>query len=248
MSYYNYRYHYPEITRREVLLSIAIVAIMVLFGLIIHGNINDSLMNKYQKYNTALHIENDADMFDYGMQTNIGDAFVYGELKAVDPVTYPELGGSYSYVKKVKEVYTMHTSTYTYKGRVRTRTYWSWDAVGSEDIHSDKISFLGIEFDYGTINFPSEYHIDTIDESGTVRYVYYASDASYTGSMYALLEDDTIKDTEFYADKTIEEAIDSLESGYEPVVFWVVWIVLTGVIVGVFYYADNHWLEDKKKK
>ena len=66
--------------------------------------------------------------------------------------------------------------------------------------------------------------------------------------MYALLENDTVKDTEFYADKTIAETIDSLESGYEPIVFWFGWIVLTGVIVGIFYYADNHWLEDKKKK
>ena len=218
---------------------------MTLFGLIIHGNMNDDLMNKYQKYNTALHIDSDANMFAYGMQTDIGDAFVYGELKALDTVTYPEIGGSYSYVKKVKEVYTRHTRTYTVNGKTRTSVYYSWDAVDSESIHCDKISFLDIEFDYGMIDFPSPYYIDTINESGTVRYVYYGNDLSYAGSMYAVLADETISETEFYNGQTIDEAIDGLESGWQIKVFWIIWVVITGVLVGVFYYIDNKWLEDR---
>lgn len=43
------------------------------------------------------------------MRTNAGNAFVYGDLKAVDTVTYPEIGGEYIYIEKVKERYTMHT-------------------------------------------------------------------------------------------------------------------------------------------
>ena len=30
------------------------------------------------------------------MRTNVGNAFVYGDLKAVDTVTYPEIGGEYT--------------------------------------------------------------------------------------------------------------------------------------------------------
>lgn len=41
-------------------------------------------------------------MFQYGMDTNVGNAFVYGDLKAVDTVTYPEIGGEYMYVEKLK--------------------------------------------------------------------------------------------------------------------------------------------------
>ena len=48
-------------------------------------------------------------MFQYGMDTNVGNAFVYGDLKAVDTVTYPEISGEYMYVEKVKERYTKHT-------------------------------------------------------------------------------------------------------------------------------------------
>lgn len=41
-------------------------------------------------------------MFQYGKDTNVGNAFVYGDLKAVDTVTYPEIGGEYMYVEKSK--------------------------------------------------------------------------------------------------------------------------------------------------
>jgi hypothetical protein len=118
---------------------------------------------EYQKYNAALQIDNDSDLFIYGMKTNVGNAFVYGDLKAVDYVTYPEIGGQYSYVEKVKERYTRHTRTVTktktVNGKQQTYTeteeYWTWDVVDRESKSSTKITFLDVEFDYGTINFPS---------------------------------------------------------------------------------------------
>ena len=105
MGYYSYgrRRHDFEITKREVLFSIVIIAVMTLIGFVIHGKISDNLMNEYQKYNTALQIDNNSEMFSYGMRTDIGNAFVHGDLKAVDTVTYPEIGGAYMYVEKIKE-------------------------------------------------------------------------------------------------------------------------------------------------
>ena len=142
-----------KITKREVLVSVIIVSVMLLLGIVIHGNINDQLMLEYQKYNTALQIENDSELFVYGMKTNVGNAFVYGDLKAIDTVTYPEIGGAYSYVEKVKERYTRHTRTVTktktVNGKTKTYTetevYYTWDKVDSWDKHSEKISFLEIE-------------------------------------------------------------------------------------------------------
>ena len=92
-----------EITKREVLFSIVIICVMLIIGIIISGNINDAVMEKQQEYITALQIDNDKDLFEYGMRTNVGNAFVYGELKAIDTVTFDEIDGEYSYVKKVKE-------------------------------------------------------------------------------------------------------------------------------------------------
>lgn len=86
------------ITKREVFVSIVIVCVMILFGVIIADGINDTVMERQQEFNTAVKIDNDKDLFEYGMKTNVGNAFVYGELKAVDTVTFDEIGGEYSYL------------------------------------------------------------------------------------------------------------------------------------------------------
>lgn len=236
------------ITKREVLVSVIIVLVMLLIGIVIHGNINDKLMLEHQKYNTALQIENDSDLFKYGMRTDVGNAFVYGDLKAVDTVTYPEIGGEYSYVEKVKEKYTMHTRTVTHTKSdgttyTTTETYWTWDYVDSWSMHSEKISFLDVEFNYGTIDFPSSNYITTQKESSTIRYKYYGTGTEYIGTLYAVLNDNTISETSFYNNQNIQETIEYLKSGLELVIFWILWILLTCGCVYGFYYLDNWWLE-----
>ncbi len=249
MNYYNsYRRKGDfEITKREILFSIAIIAFMLLIGTIIHGKISDSLMEEYQKYNTAMQIEQDNSLFVYGMKTDIGKAFIYGDLQAIDTVSYPDIDGKYMYVKKVKEKYTMHTRTVKSGKTYRTETYWTWDYAGEENKHSEKLSFLGVEFDYKKINIPSAKHIDTVSGGYHVRYVYEGVKNKYTGTLFTDLNNKTITDnSDFYSNKTIEETIKSLESGSELIIFWVCWVILTGVIVFVFYYFDNRWLEDKR--
>lgn len=243
-----------EITKREILFSIAIICIMLVFGVIISGNISESVIEKNQEYNTALQINNDKELFEYGMRTDVGNAFVYGDLKAIDTVSYDEISGEYSYVKKVKERYTRHTRTVTktktVNGKTQTYTetevYWTWDEVDRWEKHSEKISFLGVEFDYGMINFPSYDYIDTIKESSHIRYVYYGTGTEFQGTLYTKLIDNTIDGSGFYNNKTIEETIDRLETNWQVPLFWVAWVALTTGVVIAFYYIDNKWLEDKK--
>lgn len=121
-----------KITKREVIASISIIAIMLLIGVLISGKISDWMMDKNAEYNKAVKIES-FDLFEYSMRTDVGNAFVYGDLLAVDTVTYPEIGGSYMYVEKVKERYTKHTRqvahTRTVNGKTQTyyttETYWT---------------------------------------------------------------------------------------------------------------------------
>lgn len=254
MGYYGYRKirHDFEITKREVLFSIAIIAVMTLIGFVIHGKISDNLMNEYQKYNTALQIDNNSEMFSYGMRTDIGNAFVHGDLKAVDTVTYPEIGGAYMYVEKIKEKYTMHTRTVTYttgsgktrQTHTRTETYWTWDRVGSEDIKCKEVSFCGVNFASNKIDLPDTDYIDTIKESSHVRYKYYGVGTEYKGTIFTDLRDKTISDnTSFYNNSTIDETIERLESDFPIIIFWIFWIVLIGGVVFGFYYLDNRWLD-----
>ena len=91
-----------EITKREILASVSIIAIMLLIGTLLSAKISNWQMDRNEKYNKAVKIENNTDLFRYGMDTNVGNAFVYGELKAVDTVTYPEIGGKYMYVENTR--------------------------------------------------------------------------------------------------------------------------------------------------
>lgn len=238
-----------EITKREVLASISIIAIMLMFGVLISGKISDHQMDKNEVYNKAVKIESQ-DMFEYGMRTNIGNAFVYGDLVAIDPVTYPEIGGEYMYIEKVKERYTMHTRTVTTtvngKTQTRTETYWTWDRVGSEDLKCKNISFLGVQFDSSKIGTPPSSYIGMIKESSHVRYKYYGVDTTHTGTIFTELKDETITDhSSFHSNMDIPQTVEYFTSMSKIGVglFWFMWIVLTGLGVYGFYYIDNKWLE-----
>ena len=240
-----------EITKREILASVSIIAVMILIGVLISGKISEHQMDENEVYNKAVKIES-TDLFQYGMDTNIGNAFVYGDLKAVDTVTYPEIGGEYMYVKKVKERYTEHTKqvahTKTVNGKSQTyyttETYWSWDRVGSENVKCKEISFCGITFDSNKFGIPSTNYINTIKESSHVRYKYYGTETKFTGTIFTKLKDKTISDnTYFYNNKNIEETVDCLESEGGEISFWIFWIILIFACVFSFYYLDNKWLE-----
>ena len=240
-----------EITKREILASISIIAVMILFGILISSKISEHQMDKNEVYNKAVKIESQ-EMFQYGMDTNVGNAFVYGDLKAVDTVTYPEIGGEYMYVEKVKERYTKHTRrvahTRTVNGKSKTyyttETYWTWDRVGSEDIKCKEVSFCGVNFTSNKIDLPGTDYIDTIKKSSHVRCKYYGVSTEYKGTIFTDLRDKTISDnTNFYKNMSIEEAVKYLESGGGEIIFWVFWIILIIFCVFGFYYLDNKWLE-----
>ena len=236
-----------EITKREILASVTIVAVMTLIGILIAGKISDSQMDSNEKYNKAVKIQSE-EMFQYGLDTDVGNAFVYGDLKAVDTVTYPEINGEYMYVEKVKERYTKHTRQVRHSnGKTTwytTETYWTWDRVGSEDIKCKEISFCGIVFPSNKINLPGTDYIDTIKESSSVRYKYYGIGTKYTGTIFTDLRDKTISDnSNFYNNYTIDKTIEHLESDVGIVLFWIGWIILIGFAVFGFYYLDNKWLD-----
>lgn len=134
-----------EITKREILASISIIAMMLLIGFVISGRISNYILDRNEKYNKAIKIES-SDLFEYGMRTNVGYAFVYGDLKAVDAVSYPEINGEYMYIEKIEEHYNMHTRTVTTtdskgKTHTRTETYWSWDYQEAKNKDVRKLHF-----------------------------------------------------------------------------------------------------------
>lgn len=240
-----------EITKREIIASIVIISILLIIGFFISESITNSQNDKDSEYIKATHIE-DQELFQYGMDTNIGNTFVYGDLIAVDTVSYPEIEGEYMHVEKIKEKYTRHTRTVTktktVNGKTKTYTetevYWSWDMVNSEDKTCKEITFCGITFPTSKIQIPSAECIDSIKESSHIRYKYYGTPVKHTGTIYTYLSDGTIPvNTEFHENMSIDELLNRYTSHVGNIVFWIVWIIFIAFVVYGFYYLENNWLE-----
>lgn len=247
-----------EITKREILASVSIIAVMLLIGVLISGKISEHQMDKNEIYNKAVKIEN-TDLFQYGMDTNVGNAFVYGDLVAVDTVTYPEIGGEYIYVSKTEKRYERHEREVTKEDSdgnkyTETEVYYEWDTENIDSEHASNIRFCNIVFPYSKINLPSSNYIDTLygdrvyswksGEFVKVKFEYYGVGTQYTGTIFTDLRDHTItNNTKFYNNKNIEESVEYLESGSGVIIFWIFWIILIGLCVFGFYYLDNKWLE-----
>lgn len=240
-----------EIKKREVIFSVVIIAVMLIIGFTVSGKIRQGLLEEYQEYDTAVQIDSE-ELFRYGMRTDIGHAFVYGNLKTLDPVTFSEIEGEYSYIKKEEQEYRRHsrTVTETYrdsKGNTHTKTkteyYWTWDTMNTEKKTATRISFLNVEFVYEKIPFPSSHQITTLNTGYHKRNVYYGTETEFQGTIFTNLNEDTISETSFYQNQTITETIECLESGYQLMMFWIIWIILTALIVVGFYYLENRWLD-----
>lgn len=239
------------ITKREILLSIAIIAVLLALGLWISDGITERQMDRNIVYDQALRVDS-TDIFEYGMRTNVGNAFVYGDLKAVDTVSFPEINGEYMTVRKIKERYTKHTRTVTktrtVNGKTQTytevETYWTWDEVDRETLRNEKVTFLNVEFERGKIEIPGMRYLDTIKESSKIRYQYYGTGTEFVGTIYTDLRDNTISDgSAFYENRTIDQTIEHLKVPVGTIGFWIFWVFLMGGALYGFFYIDNHWLE-----
>lgn len=232
---------YP--TRKQIIVGFFAAIVMLIIGVIIADKISDMISDTNAKYNKAIKIDS-KDMFEYGMRTSIGNAFVYGTLEAIDTVSYSEIDGEYSYIEKVKERYTMHTRTVTttVNGRTRTHTqvYWSWDRVGSEEKKTKEVKFLDSTFNYSQFITPSADYLKTIKESSHIRYKYYIVPKTVKGTIFANLKNDNIgSDVYIYRNMKPQEAYEEAKmSNFALWMFWIVWIFIVCLGIYVILYND----------
>lgn len=233
-----------EITKREIIASISILAIMLIIGFYISGKISEHHQDENSIYNKAMKIKQQ-DIFEYSMKTNVGNAFVEGELIALNPVTYDKLKGEYLYIKRVKERYTMHTRVIKSGKSTRVQTYWTWDYIGKEDKISDRLSFLGVNFNSDKFNIPDGDYIDTISDGFRLRSKYYGYPIKSNVTIFGSLKDNTIKDQANVYESNINDTIENLQNSgvFELSIFWLVWIGVAITIIFLFYKAENKWLE-----
>lgn len=244
-----------EITKREVLFSTVILAVMVGLGVWLSNPILKKATERDFKVISATRVK-DADNFDYIRRTNVGHFLAEGELIANDTLRNPDIPGIYSKIIKVTEEYTEHTEEYEEEdedGNVttHTRTYWSWDEVKREEDESKTFTFLGKRFSAKEIG----YRISTT-KNATVkdknksfwgperRFVYYTAPITVYGLMDGNADYKAYQDLNFRRDYTIDKAVERANKRMkgEPIAFWILWLIMTGAIMTLFYVCENKWL------
>lgn len=251
MSYYGGRYRNRdgELTKREFIVSMAIISIVIICGLFISGAIRTSIIDANKKYETAVQIENKPDQFHNAISTNYGDVLAEGPLRSVGEVTIDDVSGMS--VRRVLEKYTRHTRRVSYSCGTtkqprtcwRTEVYWTWDYQSSVDDQVAWVTFLDEKFYIGSFPVPSAHYVKTVSCGNNLRHVYYKRDNYYYGTIYTFADNKTINNTVFVEGLTVKNAVDHFTSGFAWVyIFWVFWVLLAIVGIVFFCYLPNYWL------
>ena len=246
------------VTPREVIFSFLIVGVLFSIGFLVSSGIKKSVDEKNLKFRQAIQIRDSGTELKQACETDVGNAFVEGEFKAVDTVTWEGLDGEHLWIKRNKEKYTMHTRTVSYivtdsKGRPRTRfrieTYWTWDVVETDKNHSKEVSFCGNTYPYDTFSYDMVSYSRHVKNTGFhTRDVFYYLPKEFRGSFFATLKDGKINSKPtLYQNTTIEELYKSATKSFAVCVFWVLWTMLMIAAVVGFVVLDNKWLEDIKE-
>lgn len=167
-----------RITKREILFSIIIIFLMASIGMLIHSVIQEGITKDSEKIFMAAKIE-EPDMFNYSLQTSIGNALVYGTITATEPVSVPEIKGEYFSITRVTERYTKHIETETYtdsSGKTKTREVvkYSWDYYDSDEYYSESFYFMGNKFNNRIDGLPENkiYNLEEVVSDEWKNYVH----------------------------------------------------------------------------
>nr|DAP68318.1 MAG TPA: hypothetical protein [Caudoviricetes sp.] len=244
-----------KVTKRETLVAIAITLALIGLGIIISEAIKNNVNESNEKYYKALKINNDEEMFKYAIKTNVGYTLASGTIRAINGISIDELDGIYLSIKKVKEEYRKHyreekhtriKSDGTEEIYYTTEEYWTWDYVEEEKIHVDKFNFLGVDFDYDTIEFYNQSYNTTKEVEYHIRYEYYTISSEFEGTLFTYINNNTITQNKFSTNKTINEIVKSKEDdvNFINAIFWITWIIFITLIDFGYVYLENNYLED----
>jgi len=238
-----------EITLREVIFSVLIVGIMWFVGFLISNYIEKKEYDSVLVYRQAAQISRPEE-FAHAMKTDVGMAFVQGDLKVLDPVQYDNCPGSHLSIHASFQRYQMHTQHYTTtdsKGHTRhhTRHYWSWDQYKSDDRYATTVEFCGSKMPLDTFHYsvPEDRHVHKF--SGNHRVVFTTVPTSFNGTTCGDLSKGKVngKPT-LVAGIDIARLYEEKVNTFGTILFWIFWIPVMGVVVFMFLHFDNEWLED----
>lgn len=260
-----------EITFREVLVSIIIFLVMGAIGISIDTRITDNFIENNSKYQKAVKIR-DKDTLDYLISTKAGNSLVEGKVKASGTVSFKEINGEYSYIEKVKEVYTMHTKTVCETVGsgddehevCHLETYWTWDYAGHDTKYAKEMSIYGHELNtqYAlkeisssrlnlSKNINDQYkgmiRGNCMYENSSVRYYYKYIPKTFKGVIYTNFSKKAESLKKYSLERTtINQLLKEEQEGvnFGGIVFKIFWFALTVFVIYEYVAQDNDYLED----
>ncbi|MBQ8042573.1 MAG: hypothetical protein IJ272_00270 [Clostridia bacterium] len=152
------RYNNSPITKGEIIIVCIALVIWTTICVFINMAISNAVSKSNEVYYKAIQIDNDAEMFEYAMRTNAGNALVYGTVSCSDPVSTDMLNGQYLAVRVDVDRYERNV---TYEditdeeGNVigqREVVSYDWENYKTSTSHAGTINFLGQEFPYSKLN------------------------------------------------------------------------------------------------
>lgn len=233
-----------EITKRELLVSISIFAVLISISIAFSSKIERLQTDANIKYETALQIDNSPEQYKYALETNVGNVFAYGTVQAKDIVSIDDVSGMY--VSRELEKYTQHIRTRHYtvngKSRIKIEHYWTWDHVHTDSVTSNIVIFLGRE-ENGSVwrNKISTEHIKTESCGYHKRYVYRRIPDSFSGTKFGEIKNHCMDDFDF-KQVTIKESLNSFRIGWYIPIYWVCCSILIAAILLLWFWLENDYL------
>ena len=200
---------------RKTLIGAALFSFAIT-GLCVFG-INDiaKALRVNQKYDAAIQIQEEVKNLSDEIPVDTENAFAFGTLKAVDPISCDNLDGKYACIRKVTERYTSHlepvrTTGISSKGEMTTYMttieHNKWEEVKTEDFMASTFSFMGEKIKSKKLALQGIEYLTEEYKTESLRYVYQGLPAENQGTMYMTFKNGKIVDAFFMPGKSIEEA------------------------------------------
>ena len=240
-----------EVTKREMFVSFLFFLFAIIVGLGIAGSIQSCEDDANVKYYQAVKIA-DSTQFNYAFKTNAGYTFAYGTVSAIGFVTDDGIGNYMTLTRSLEEYRKHHRTVCSGEGKNRhchTETYWTWDEISRNHFSVNQVNFLGRNFYYSAFpELPWESYIATIPLpsrgffSAKQRYVYHGRSLSYTGTVFANIDNHQFNDAKFLEGVGLDTVVDKMVHKWGVPIFWVVFVIVIIIAIIAFVALPNEWL------
>lgn len=237
----------------EIFSLVIISILMVGVGVLIFDHFDEDRRDRQMVIQSSTILK-DKEMYDYAVETEQGNIIGETTVKAIGGFKFKEMNQNFTYVEKVKEVYTMHTRRVKVGKHYRTRIYWTWDVKGRESGQAEQLGIFGNKYKTEKFDFPGAKVIDAskivkkangryYKTSPSVRYYYEVAPLKFDAAFFANAKKGTIKpamnDKKIQLeDKKAKEIVAESQKS-KAVLFWAIWALVNLIIALLFLSREQ---------